>query len=126
MKEKELSFLELVENIFYNFSQIKSGSINLFFSKRALFPVIKYGSDLEIIIPLPLHQNGKYLFEGMLFDDTASGRQNLWCLFLATVYHLAAHACVSRYSIYDSWKKFKTEDVCLRIMDYVEDVSVER
>ncbi len=126
MKEKEPSFLELVENIFYNFSQIKSGSINLVFSKRTLFPVIKYDSDLKIIIPLPKKQNDKYLFEGVLFDDTVTGRQNLWCLFLATVYHLAAHACVSRYSIYDSWKKFKTEDVCLRIIDYIEDLSVEK
>src|SRR5579872_2255841 len=107
MKEKELSFLELVENIFYNFSQIKSGSINLFFSKLTSFPVIKYNSNLEIIIPLRISQNGKYIFEGILFDDTANGRQNLCCLFLVTVYHLAAHACVSRYSIYDSWKKFK-------------------
>src|SRR5579872_5961765 len=118
MKEKELSFLELVENIFYNFSQIKFGSISLFFSKRTLFPVIKYDHGLEIIIPLPIKQNGKYLLEGVLFDDTVNGRQNLWCLFLSTVYHLAAHACVSRYSIYDSWKKFKTEDVCLHIIDY--------
>ncbi len=126
MKEKGQSFLEFAENIFYNFSQIKLGSLSLVFSKKALFPMIIYDTELKIIIPLPQKQDGKYLFEDMLFDNSQNGRQNLWCLFLATIYHLAAHACVSTYSIYDSWKKSKTEEVCLRVIDYVEDMSVER
>lgn len=126
MKEKRSSFLEIAEDIFYSFSQIKPGSLNLFFSKRILFPEIKQTSELEIIIPLPRKQNDKYLFEGMLFDNDQNGKKNLWCLFLATIYHLATHACVSRYSIYDTWKKFKTEDVCFRVIDFIEDASVER
>ena len=126
MKKKGTSFLELTEDIFYNFSQIKPGSLNLIFTKKILFPVIQHGSELKIIIPLPRKLNDKYLFEGMVFDDNPDGRRNLWCLFLATIYHLAGHACVSRYSIYSSWKKSKTEDVCLRVIDYIEDTSVER
>jgi len=126
MKEKESSFLELAESIFYNFSQIKPGGLNLIFSKRTIFPVLKYDSKLEITIPLPRKQNDKYLFEGMLYGDNFNERQNLWCLFLTTIYHLAAHACVSRYSTYDSWKRSKTEDVCLRVIDYIEDISIER
>lgn len=126
MKEKGSSFLELSEDIFYNFSQIKPGSLNLVFTKKIWYPVIKYDSNLKIIIPLPIKLNNKYLFEGMLFDNTSDGRRNLWCLFLTTIYHLAAHACVSKYSIYSSWKKSKTEDVCLRVIDFIEDVSVER
>src|SRR5579863_6819060 len=126
MKKKRQSFLELAEDIFYNFSQIKLGSLNLVFSKKTSFPVIKYDSELEIIIPLPRKRDNKYLFEGMLFDNDSDGRKNVWCLFLATIYHLAAHACVSRYSVYESWKKSKTEDVCLRIIDYIEDIFVEK
>ncbi len=126
MKKTGQRFLELVEDIFYNFSKIPPGSLNLVFSKKTLFPVIKYDSELNIVIPLPRKLNEKYLFEGMMFDDSVDGRKNLWCLFLATIYHLAAHACVSKYHRYDSWKKFKTEDVCLRIIDYVEDMYVEK
>lgn len=126
MKKTGQRFLELAEDIFYNFSKIPPGSLNLVFSKKTLFPVIKYGSELDIVIPLPRKLNQKYLFEGMIFDDSADGRRNLWCLFLATIYHLAAHACVSKYHRYDSWKKFKTEDICLRIIDYVEDMYVEK
>jgi Mg-chelatase subunit ChlD len=88
--------------------------------------VIKYGSELDIIIPLPRKLHEKYLFEGMLFDDSIDGRRNLWCLFLATIYHIAAHACVSKYSKYYTWKKFKTEDVCLHVIDHVEDMYVEK
>ena len=126
MKDKGTSFLELAEDIFYNFSQIKPGSLNLIFTKKILFPVIKHGSELKIIIPLPRKLNDRYLFEGMVFDNESIGRRDLWCLFLATVYHLAGHACVSRYSIYSSWKKSRTEDVCFRVIDYIEDTSVER
>lgn len=126
MTRSRQSFLELAEDIFYNFSQMKPGGLNLVFSKKTLYPIIKYGSQLTVIVPLPRKQNGKYLFEGMMFDDSVDSRRNLWCLFLATIYHLAAHARVSKYSIYDSWKKSKTEDVCMRIIDYIEDIRVEK
>ncbi|MDE1770322.1 MAG: VWA domain-containing protein [Thaumarchaeota archaeon] len=126
MTENEQSFLELAEDIFYNFSQIERGSIDLTFSKKVLFPSIKSSSELEIIIPLPRKQEDKYVFEGMLFDNMPRGRRNLLCLFLATIYHLAAHVKVSRYSKYDSWKKYKTEDVCLRVISCIEDMSVEK
>ena len=126
MKEKEPSFLELAEDIFYKFSQIKPGSVSLTFSKKALFPSIKSLPELEIIIPLPRKQENKYVFEGMLFDNDPRSRRNLLCLFLATIHHLAAHAHVSKYEKYDSWKKYKTEEIYLRVIDYLEDLSVER
>ena len=126
MKEKGQSFLEFVEDIFYSFSQIKPGSIDVQFSKRTQFPIMKFNSELEIVIPFPRKQGEKYMFEGMMFENDADGRKNLWCMFLATIYHLASHACVSRYSIYDQWKKNKTKDICLRVIDFIEDVSVER
>lgn len=125
MKEKN-SFLELAENIFYDFSKLKPGSTKIIFSKKTMFPIIKVISELEIIIPLPRKQGDKYVFEGMLFDNDDTGRRNLWCLFLATLYHLAAHACITRYSVYDSWKKQKTEDVCLKVISYLEDIFVEK
>ncbi len=126
MKEKGPSFLEFVEDIFYTFSRIKPGSIDVIFSKKAQFPIIKFDSELEIVIPLPRKQDEKYVFEGMVFDNDVNGRKNLWCMFLATIYHLASHACVSRYTVYDQWKKNKTKDVCFRVIDFIEDVSVDR
>src|SRR5690348_4310853 len=126
MKEKIPSFLEFVEDLFYTFSQAKPGSINVIFSKKTQFPILKFESELKIIIPLPRKQSEKYVLEGMVFDNDNDGRKNMWCMFLATIYHLASHACVSRYSTYDQWKKNKTKDVSLRIIDFIEDVSVER
>ncbi len=126
MKENGQTFLELAQDIFYNFSQLKPGSIKLTFSKRVSFPVLKTSTEFEIVIPLPQKQGDVYVFEGMLFENDQIGRKNLWCLFLATIYHLAAHVCVSRYSLYDSWKKHKTENICLHVIDYLEDMSVEK
>jgi len=126
MKEKIPSFLEFVEDLFYTFSQIKPGTMDVVFSKRAQFPILKFDPELKIVIPLPRKQGEKYVLEGMVFGNDADGRKNMWCMFLATVYHLAAHACVSRYSAYDQWKKNKTKDVSLHVMDFIEDVSVER
>ena len=126
MKDKVPSFLEFVEDVFYTFSQIKPGSINVQFSKSTQFPIIKFDSELEIVIPLPRKQDEKYVFEGMVFDNDDTGRKNMWCMFLTTIYHLASHVCVSRYSVYDEWRKNKTKDVCLHVIDFIEDVSVER
>jgi len=126
MKDKVPSFLEFVEDIFYTFSQIKPGNIDVVFSKKTQFPILKFNSELEIVIPLPRKQDKKYVFEGMIFDNDSNGRKNLWCMFLATIYHLASHVCVSRYSEYDQWKKNKTKDVYLHVIDFIEDVSVER
>lgn len=126
MKDKRPSFLDFVEDVFYAFSQVKPGSIEVIFSKRTQFPIIKFDPELEIVIPLPRKHDEKYVLEGMMFDNDHNGRKNLWCMFLATIYHLASHACVSRYSIYDQWRKNKTEDICLRVIDFIEDVAVER
>ncbi len=126
MFEKEQNFFEFVYDVFYKFSQTRSDSNNVMFSRKLQYPVIKFSPELTIIIPLPRLHDDKYIFEGMVFDNTESGRSSLWCLFLATVYHLAAHACISRYSVYENWQKNKTKDLCMRIIDFIEDIAVEK
>ncbi|SHO46732.1 putative von Willebrand factor type A [Nitrosotalea sinensis] len=126
IKDKVPSFLEYVENIFHTFSQTKPGDIDITFSKKTQFPIMKFGSKLKLVIPLPQKYDNKYLFEGMMFDNNHNGRKNLWCVFFATLYHLASHVCVSKYSVYDQWVKHKTKDVCFQVIDFIEDVSVDR
>jgi len=126
MKEKEQSFLEFASETFHNFSQTVPGSTRIIFSKKTQFPIMKFESEMEIMIPLPRKQGEKYVFEGMIFDNDQSGRRDLFCLFLATLYHIASHVCVTNYSVYDQWKKHKTRETCLRVMDFIEDVLVEK
>ncbi|MGI0027954.1 MAG: hypothetical protein ACREAD_08970, partial [Nitrosopumilaceae archaeon] len=126
MFEKEQSFFEFVYDVFYKFSQTRLENSKIIFSRKVQYPVIKFASEPEIIIPLPKIQGDKYVFEGTVFENTPDGRRNIWYLFLATVYHLAAHVAVSRYAIYEQWQKNKTDDLCMRIIDFIEDIEVEK
>src|SRR5207253_7095441 len=67
-----------------------------------------------------------YIFECMVIENSENGRKNLWCLFLATLYHIAAHAGNSGYSIYDQWRQNRTDDFCWRIIDFIEDTIGEK
>jgi Mg-chelatase subunit ChlD len=126
MFEKEQNFFEFVHDIFYTFSQTRSGNSKIIFSRKIQYPIIKFALEPEIVIPLPKIQDDKYVFEGIVFDNTPDDRKSLWCLFLATIYHLAAHVAVSRYSVYEQWQKNKTDDLCLRVIDFIEDIEVEK
>jgi hypothetical protein len=62
----------------------------------------------------------------MFFEDSENGRKSMWCLFLTTLYHLAAHATISDYSLYDNWKKNKTEEITWKVIDFIEDIHADR
>src|SRR5689334_21079011 len=126
MFEREQNFFELVYDIFYKFAQTTPENIGFKFSRKTLYPIIEFLPELQVVIPLPKKQEESYVFEGMVFNDTENGRKSLWSLFLATLYHMAAHAAISDYKIYDKWRKNKTEEFCHKVIDFIEDVSVEK
>lgn len=126
MSEKEQNFFEHVYDLFYKFGQTKPEDIGLIFSRNAQYPTIKFIPEPEITIPLPRMQGEKYIFEGMVFENSENGRKNLWCLFLATLYHQATHAGKSDYSIYDQWRQNRTDYFCWRIIDFIEDTLGEK
>ncbi|HEV2193480.1 MAG TPA: vWA domain-containing protein [Nitrosopumilaceae archaeon] len=127
MIEKEQNFFEFVYDVFYKFAQTKPEDVSLTFSRKTQYPTMEFTPELQITIPLPKkQQDGRYVFEGMVFEDSENGRRDLWCLFLATIYHMAAHAGASTYHIYEQWRKNKTHDVCYRVIDFIEDVTVEK
>jgi len=122
----EETFLDYMSHIFYETSKKNPEDEIFLVSTKTQYPSLSITSTPQAIIPLPRMQNGKYLFEGRMFENTENGRRNLWSLFLASVYHLAAHAAISEYHIYDKWRKNKTQEVCWRVIDFIEDVMVEK
>jgi hypothetical protein len=126
MKYEEHTFFDAVYDIFYKVAKHTPEDIGFIFSYEANYPLINFRPKLEIIMPLPKIQDENIIFEGMVFENSETGRKNLWCLFLASVYHLAAHAAVSKYSIYSKWFEKKTHDICWQIIDFIEDIAVEK
>ncbi len=124
--QKEENFYEFAYKIFYKFSRTKPDQVGLVFSRDVVYPTLEFNSHLQALIPLPKRIDKKYAFEGMLFENDVQGMTSLWGLFLATLYHLAAHAAVSSYLEYDEWKKNKTEDLCWQVIDFVEDLKVRK
>lgn len=126
MIEKEQNFFEYAYDIFYKFGQTKPEDVGVIFSRNVQYPTIKLIPEPEVTIPLPRKQGETYVFEGMVFENSENGRKNLWCLFLATLYHMAAHAGKSVYSTYNQWRQNRTDDFCWRIIDFIEDTVGEK
>jgi len=122
----ERSFLDFMSHIFYEISKKNPDEEIFLVSTKTTYPLLSFTPQPQVIIPLPRIQNEKYAFEGMAFENTENGRRNMWSLFLASIYHLAAHTAVSQYSIYDKWRKNKTQEVCWQVIDFIEDLSVEK
>lgn len=125
MTTGDKNFYESVYDIFYKFSQASPGQVGLTFSKTS-FPVLEFTSELQIILPLPKKIGENYAFFGMLFEDSDKGNKSMWSLFLALLYHMASHAGISKYGIYDNWRKNKTEEFAWKVIDFVEDTRVKK
>jgi hypothetical protein len=126
ISQKEENFYEFAYKIFYKFSRTKPEQVGLVFSRDIVYPTLEFNSHLQASIPLPRRIDKKYAFEGMLFENNDIEMTSMWSLFLATLYHMAAHAAVSSYSEYEEWKNNKTGDLCWQVIDYVEDVKVRK
>ncbi|MDE1816801.1 MAG: VWA domain-containing protein [Thaumarchaeota archaeon] len=124
--EKDDDFFSYVYDVFGKFAQKKPELVSLTFSRKIGYPLINRFSEMSLVMPLPRFQNGLFFFEGFTFEDTQEQRYCLWSLFLASVYHLAAHAAVSRYGVYEKWMKNKTREICIRVIDFIEDMTVEK
>ncbi|MDE1762837.1 MAG: VWA domain-containing protein [Thaumarchaeota archaeon] len=124
--EKDNDFFAYVYDAFSKFAQKKPELTNLRFSRKIDYPLINRLPEVSIIMPLPRFKNELFFFEGFTFENTLEQRHVLWSLFLASLYHLAAHAAVSRYGIYEKWMKNKTRDICIRVIDFIEDLAVEK
>src|SRR5437879_2344123 len=126
MMRDDDSFYEFVYRTFYGFAEAKPEDIGLVVSRDIQYPLIESIQDPVIAIPIPRLVNDKYVYEGMVFENTPERRRDMWFLFLATLYHLSAHAAVTIYSRYEKWLKNKTQETCWQVIDFVEDTSAER
>lgn len=123
--EAKRTFSGYANSIFYEFAQKKPGSVNLIFSRAINYPVIHRRREAVILMPLPRIKENTILFEGLEFENVPEEREVLWALFLASIYHLGAHAAVSDYGTYENWTMKKTIETCNKVIDFIEDSFVE-
>ena len=120
------TFLDIIYKIFYDTAKRDFKDVRLLLSEKYLFPSIEYEPNIEVKIPLPKSSNDGMIYCGYFFGDSAEELNSVWGLFLASVYHMAAHVAVSNYSLYEEWKKNKTPKIFWRVIDFIEDDAVER
>jgi len=121
------TFFEFVSRLFYDCSKTKPENVEFFISRKVPYPQILRDFKTFVIVPMPkIIKDRGCAFEGYLFEDSEADRRNLWALFLASIYNLAAHCTVSQYHIYDQWQKDKTREVCWRVIDFIEDIAAEK
>jgi hypothetical protein len=122
----EEEFFDYVYKIFYSFAEVKPQDAGIIFSRTSIYPVLESIRNPMMVVPVPKLVNEKFVFEGMVFENTPEDRKNMWSLFLATIYHLSSHAATSPYSKYEKWVKRKTPDVCWQVIDFIEDILADR
>lgn len=120
------TFFDYVYGQFYKFAEVDPKDFGILFSKSLTFPLLESIHEPVMILPLPKIVDGKFVYEGMAFENTHQGRKNMWALFLATLYHLSAHAAISSYSKYAKWIKRKTPERYWQVIDFMEDVMSDR
>ncbi len=120
------TFLDIIYKIFYDTARRDINDVRLLLSEKFSFPSIEFEPKIEVKIPIPKKIDGGFTYSGYYFNDSPQEQMAAWGLFLATVYHLAAHAAVSDYSLYSNWVKNKTPRIFWKVIDFIEDDAVKR
>ncbi|MFQ5440929.1 MAG: hypothetical protein ACE5DL_05645, partial [Nitrosopumilaceae archaeon] len=120
------TFLDIVYKIFYETAQRDFKDIRLLLSEKFSVPSIKFEPNIEVKIPIPKKTEYGIVYSGYLFKDSQEEMITAWSIFLATVYHLAAHVAVSNYSLYENWVKDKTPGLAWKVINFIEDAAAEK
>ncbi len=120
------TFLDIIYKIFYDTAQRDIKDVRLLLSEKFSFPSIEFEPKIEVKIPIPKKTSKGIAYSGYYFNDSPQEQITVWGLFLATVYHLAAHVAVSDYSLYSKWVKNKTPRIFWKVIDFIEDDAVKR
>ena len=120
------TFLDIIYKIFYDTAQRDFKDIRLILSEKFFYPYIQFEPKMEVKIPIPKQTPFGISYSGFHFSDSQEDMLTVWGVFLATVYHLAAHVAVTDYSVYKNWTKNKTPRVFWRVIDFIEDSNVAR
>ena len=120
------TFLDIIYKIFYDTAQRDFKDVQLLLSEKFTFPSIEFEPKIEVKIPIPKKTSNGIVYSGYFFEDSPEQQIVAWGLFLATVYHLAAHVAVSDYSLYRNWIKNKTPRIFWKVIDFIEDDAVKR
>ena len=115
------TFLDIIYKIFYDTAQRDFKDVRLVLSEKFFYPDIQFEPRVEVRIPIPKKTDFGISYAGFQFDDSQEDMITAWGIFLATVYHLAAHVAVTDYSVYENLTRNKTPGVFWRVINFIED-----
>lgn len=117
---------DVSRQIFYQVAQKDEGDVDFQVSFKQEFPAFFTKPRIKAVVSLPKLQNEKHYLQGFVFDDYEKLWPTMWALYLASIYHLGAHAAVSNFQIYDKWRKNKTAEHSTRVINFIEDLRVNQ
>ena len=120
------TIFDLSYEIFYETAQSSDNDLHFNLSDKMEYPKIEYTPKYRITVPKPNEIGGTYYLEGNVFENYADSQETIWSLYLATLYHLGAHAKVSDFNKYTQWLQDKTPEKGWKVIDFVEDIKVEQ
>ena len=120
------TLFELSKSIFDEIVPTSTVNVDFNISDKIEYAKIEFSKKIKITIPKPIALQEKYYFEGNVFCDYDKYRDTIWSLYLTTIYHVGAHIHVSNYSDYKNWCVDKAFDKCWNVINFVEDMKVEK
>jgi len=118
------TIFEKAEKIFFNVCEKELNKVAFGLSSSINQPQVS-ANPLLAQIPLPVESKNGYSFFGKTFNLNDTDTLPLWSLFLASIYHVAAHIAMTDFSMYDEWRRGKNETLAQRAINFVEDKRAE-
>ena len=119
------TFNDITRQIFYDVAQKDQQDVDVLLSNKKDFPYFFIKERIAAIIPIPRLINERFFLQGFTFDDYEHQSEELWSLYLASVYHLGAHVAISNFDMYKGWSQTKTQEYATNVINFIEDFRVE-
>jgi len=116
---------DLSYQIIAEISEKDHRDLEIIFSEYENFSYIEQVPKMKLVIPLPKKLDDKFIYEGNLFQDYDLDYPTIWSMYLSTICYIAGHARISDYRIYQEWMRGKTEDICIKTINFIENTRVE-
>ena len=119
-----MGYFEFASTLLFEKDQLKT---KLLINPKLKQPVLSSQDETSVIVlPRPnIEGEEEVSFLGYRFPASSAGKVQVARLFKACVFHLSAHAIVSNYKDYDSWRVKKDTRLARFSESLVEDAKVK-
>jgi len=117
--------IEIVNDAVSNISKQDPTILDITLNPNIFFTKWSKNNKITIDFPTPQKFQEKLAYLGYYYNNYESQITNVWGLFASGMYHVAGHANLTDYTIYEKWRINKPNNQAWKVIDFIEDTRVE-